>query len=419
MCQKKKLGKLFRGIVAMPEALVRCLCRGEETAKRFTKAPYVRLKDSADGKSVISRSTLRRFHLSSIVLSCEENSLHSRYWFLAPPHSSNLNVTINNNLKISDDTLNSDKPKDAVSKETIQTPISSQQPNSTLTTVPRMTTPEADSLMARFLTDTISNLTSLAPLPPNTPTGPKAMSQSLNASSAASKSASATPTAPRTKTRSPFSLVSQKQEFDPKYSQQSGNATPNAKRHTSWSRERQESPCPDGARKKSHGSWDHWSPGTKPRKDLFDDSPKGYRGVESAIISRKDGDRSLRRKFLEMKEGSTRMTKEAKEGRLADKTEGIIEVGKQTKKENLPILLPKAVEPSPRRKRYTGLLSIAVPGHGVRSEEKTDAICYNCGKIGHWFVNCLVKCGHCGGDGHKTMCCETVRPQSQSTTKKG
>ena len=46
-------------------------------------------------------------------------------------------------------------------------------------------------------------------------------------------------------------------------------------------------------------------------------------------------------------------------------------------------------------------------------------ICYNCGKLEHSFVNCLVKCGHCGFDGHKTMYCESVCPTSKSTIKKG
>ncbi|KAH7409453.1 hypothetical protein BKA64DRAFT_639744 [Cadophora sp. MPI-SDFR-AT-0126] len=319
---------------------------------------------------------------------------------------------------MSENAPNSDIPKDSVPKAAIQTSTSTQRTNASLPTVPRRSSPEVDSLMARFLTDAISNLKSHAPLPPNTPTGPKAMSQPLKDSSATSKSTSATPAVPKNKTRSPSRRASQNQELEYKSLQKSGLVTPDAKRHTSWSRLAQETPCPDGSRKRSCVTWDHWSPETKRRRDLFDDRPKRYRDVESATWSRKDGDRSLQREYIDKKGDSTGQVRKEEEPRPENRTQGKHEARNGMKKEDLPLLRPKAVEPSPRRKKYPSLLSLAVPGHKMKPVDKSP-ICYNCAKKGHLFVNCLVKCGHCGGDGHKTMCCETIYLKSDSANKKG
>jgi hypothetical protein len=38
---------------------------------------------------------------------------------------------------------------------------------------------------------------------------------------------------------------------------------------------------------------------------------------------------------------------------------------------------------------------------------KKDA-CYNCGKKGHWFMDCTVNCGRCGEDRHRTIDCIVV-----------
>lgn len=35
--------------------------------------------------------------------------------------------------------------------------------------------------------------------------------------------------------------------------------------------------------------------------------------------------------------------------------------------------------------------------------------CYNCGKKGHWFMDCLSGCGKCNGDGHRTIDCGVVK----------
>jgi len=43
----------------------------------------------------------------------------------------------------------------------------------------------------------------------------------------------------------------------------------------------------------------------------------------------------------------------------------------------------------------------------ARDEEKVE--CYNCGKKGHWFMDCLSGCGNCNGDGHRTIDCGVVK----------
>lgn len=35
--------------------------------------------------------------------------------------------------------------------------------------------------------------------------------------------------------------------------------------------------------------------------------------------------------------------------------------------------------------------------------------CYNCGKKGHWFMDCLSGCGKCNGNGHRTIDCGVVK----------
>jgi hypothetical protein len=43
----------------------------------------------------------------------------------------------------------------------------------------------------------------------------------------------------------------------------------------------------------------------------------------------------------------------------------------------------------------------------AKDEEKVE--CYNCGKKGHWFMDCLSGCGKCNGDGHRTIDCGVVK----------
>ncbi|RDW80081.1 hypothetical protein BP6252_04719 [Coleophoma cylindrospora] len=41
--------------------------------------------------------------------------------------------------------------------------------------------------------------------------------------------------------------------------------------------------------------------------------------------------------------------------------------------------------------------------------KKDRVVCYNCGKEDdHYFMDCMVDCGHCGADGHKTIYCPTI-----------
>ncbi|KAE8443778.1 hypothetical protein EG329_001372 [Mollisiaceae sp. DMI_Dod_QoI] len=56
------------------------------------------------------------------------------------------------------------------------------------------------------------------------------------------------------------------------------------------------------------------------------------------------------------------------------------------------------------KKKYPSLASVAVPGMGIGDE----LVCYNCGKKGHWFMDCEVACGRCRGDGHRTINCDLL-----------
>jgi hypothetical protein len=71
-----------------------------------------------------------------------------------------------------------------------------------------------------------------------------------------------------------------------------------------------------------------------------------------------------------------------------------------------PVTLSRltAASMSERKKsaEHPSLVSVAI-GEGEKS------ICYNCGKKGHWFMDCLVGCGRCGGGGHRTIDCEAVK----------
>ncbi len=64
---------------------------------------------------------------------------------------------------------------------------------------------------------------------------------------------------------------------------------------------------------------------------------------------------------------------------------------------------------SPSKKKYRSLLSVGTMGMDKEDKEAGDKTCYNCGKKGHWFVDCFAGCGRCGGDGHRTMDCSVVR----------
>jgi hypothetical protein len=44
-----------------------------------------------------------------------------------------------------------------------------------------------------------------------------------------------------------------------------------------------------------------------------------------------------------------------------------------------------------------------------KAGEEDKRECYNCGKKGHCFMDCLSGCGKCGGDGHRTIDCGVVK----------
>lgn len=119
-----------------------------------------------------------------------------------------------------------------------------------------------------------------------------------------------------------------------------------------------------------------------------------------------------------MKEDSTWPFNLNRAAEMERKTEGKIEARKETMKESLPVLPSKPVELPIRRKKYTSLPSVGVPSKAVDVREDKGGVCYNCGKKGHSFVDCLVKCGHCDLDGHKTMYCKLVHPRAKLAVKR-
>ncbi len=70
---------------------------------------------------------------------------------------------------------------------------------------------------------------------------------------------------------------------------------------------------------------------------------------------------------------------------------------------------PKLDLSMPGEQKYPSSESIMT---GSLDEEiRANTICYNCGKKGHWFMDCKRGCGKCGGDGHVTIDCIIIRPR--------
>lgn len=179
------------------------------------------------------------------------------------------------------------------------------------------------------------------------------------------------------------------------------------------------SPCPDGLQKKM--AWDHWSP--KNRKNHraveFGHDAVGSKGYNSAGFGRLspkspmlkapirgNGQAVRGRKELFSKETNKEIAKQVRDAE------------KDTKKGSLPVLPSKSIEPSPHKKKYPSILSVSIAGHGLDTKEEKAQLCYNCGKKGHWFVDCLVSCGHCAKNGHRTMDCVVVGAKSKAAVMK-
>jgi hypothetical protein len=59
-------------------------------------------------------------------------------------------------------------------------------------------------------------------------------------------------------------------------------------------------------------------------------------------------------------------------------------------------------------------VSVTVEKVDVKEEKQ---VCYNCGKKGHWFMDCLFGCGKCEGVGHRTIDCQVVKMHTGQVVK--
>jgi hypothetical protein len=71
---------------------------------------------------------------------------------------------------------------------------------------------------------------------------------------------------------------------------------------------------------------------------------------------------------------------------------------------NLSLL--RQVTSSMAEKREPSLpASVSVAATRSLECDEEGKLCYNCGRKGHSFMDCVARCGRCEGDGHKTMDC--------------
>jgi hypothetical protein len=76
---------------------------------------------------------------------------------------------------------------------------------------------------------------------------------------------------------------------------------------------------------------------------------------------------------------------------------------------------PRVATPSPiTTRKYPSRLSVTV---WKLDDEAEKRVCYNCGRKGHWFIDCLLGCGKCGEDGHRTIDCSVVKLHATTMVK--
>ncbi|KAI9055241.1 hypothetical protein LZ554_000205 [Drepanopeziza brunnea f. sp. 'monogermtubi'] len=226
---------------------------------------------------------------------------------------------------------------------------------------PRLTVTSPEYQQSRSLSKTIS------PLPPTTPSRPKAMMRVPQYSSSERSTQHIPSSPPRThKLDSPTS--------------------PMAKRHRTTYRSQG---SPTQAPRKLP-IIDHWSPG--PKHDYASrQSSKQSRGH-----NHHQGHEVRRLSPLRVR-GETRERK--KEEVTEKETNNVI-------KKPLPL---RQVTSSMAKKREPSSPFVSVaPVRGLADREEEEKLCYNCGRKGHSFMECVAGCGRCEGDGHKTIDCSIV-----------
>lgn len=202
-----------------------------------------------------------------------------------------------------------------------------------------------------------------SPLPPGTPTQPKAFSPKIT-------------TAFLQNGQRTINLFSRKRQIE--NADRSGSPQP--RRRAAVPKHR--SPPPPSEPSPAWLEADHWSPAKTFDDSVFKDlvKEKRYQDQEFGRLSPVHGEKK----------------KESRKQALP-----------AAREEHTKAISPKPAAPAVKP-RFLSLLSVAVVGSGLDSEAEKQKLCYNCGKKGHWFVDCLVGCGRCAGDGHRTMDCSIV-----------
>lgn len=210
---------------------------------------------------------------------------------------------------------------------------------------------EDDSPLARFFTQEFVSI-----LPPNTPTKPRAMGSSQRASrQLPGHSRALKHTSGSTK----------------RMEDRSESSNPAAKRMGYSSSPQYASLSPRGD--------DHWSAHSSrrptPTRELF---PSDRAGIRERDLSTRYSAPIERRSI------SSSPSPDKYRGRIMIQVE-----------EN-------QVEEVKKKKKYPNLTSVAIPELQVGEK----LICYNCGGMGHWLMDCMVACGRCAGNGYKTIDCD-------------
>ncbi|EKD20849.1 uncharacterized protein L3040_000954 [Drepanopeziza brunnea f. sp. 'multigermtubi'] len=233
------------------------------------------------------------------------------------------------------------------------------------------------SPIPRSLTKTIS------PLPPTTPSRPKAMMRVPQYSSSERSTQNIPSSPPRThKLDSPTSPIAKR-------------------RRTTYRSQGSPTQAP-----RKLPIIDHWSPGPKhdyASRQSSKQSSRGHNHHQGHEVGRL---------------WPLRVRGDAREPKVEEATE------KETNNVIKKLFPLRQVTSSSTRTREPSLPFVSVTAvRGLAYREEEEKLCYNCGRKGHSFMECVAGCGRCEGDGHRTMDCSIVGLkhglQRRETIKRG